>query len=344
MQKYDIINKESIMQKEGMNIKQHDKYYELIKTYLDQLMLSFQIKTKRNGVSSEIINVTEKVFEILTSRQFCYLGKKRALSYKESVLEPLKRQIEQRIPLRFYLDIGGGYHASFLPNRDGLRFKVGLGELFALSQIQKFSERVLDVYKPGVRFHLVIDNMCAVLINDIPIEKTLLYIDSLRTLIKSVGMQELVGILVESDYFSESEYRDASAEDNLHALELTDKEHSNVARFLGRQCSKAEALQRTTRYRRVTEVSETLLNKLINGVHMTQRATKSTLCFRAYPGADSRIQCGEVALSTRSNGKMGPLLVTSTNFDSYDCSSYAFPGLLPDVISEVIYAERKGAC
>jgi len=50
---------------------------------------------------------------------------------------------------------------------------------------------------------------------------------------------------------------------------------------------------------------------------MTQRATPQTFPFRPYPGGDSRIQCGELALFVNEEGNCKPALVTTDNFECW---------------------------
>jgi hypothetical protein len=93
------------------------------------------------------------------------------------------------------------------------------------------------------------------------------------------------------------------------------------------------------RYREVIEASERLLTPLIHGVHLTQRATGSTLCFRPFRGGDSRIQCGLVALTKNNYGKLHPRLLTTSNLAEFELHQHRFPDLLPASISSVTYAE-----
>jgi hypothetical protein len=120
--------------------------------------------------------------------------------------------------------------------------------------------------------------------------------------------------------------------------EITMQQHRNVERFLGRLCDEAEALDRCIRYREVCAASEHLLTPLINGVHMTQRATATTLCFRPFPGGDSRIQSGEVALRSGSGPQLGPILLTSANVDEYLCYRDKPMHVLPSLVDHVTYA------
>jgi len=123
-------------------------------------------------------------------------------TYREPVLELLAASVRRREPLGFYYDIGGGYHASIRPGSEAVSFDVGLAELFVLSQAAKFAARVSRLYPVGVRFTLVVDNLCALLVNDIPVARTLGYCAALRELIRSVGLNPLIDVLVESEHFS----------------------------------------------------------------------------------------------------------------------------------------------
>jgi hypothetical protein len=88
--------------------------------------------------------------------------------------------VRRNDPIRFFYDIGGGYHATTRPGEEDLLFDVGLAELLVLSQVADFASRIAEIYHAGVRFSLVIDNLCANLVNDIPLAKTLQYCAALR--------------------------------------------------------------------------------------------------------------------------------------------------------------------
>jgi hypothetical protein len=85
-------------------------------------------------------------------------------------------------------------------------FDVGLGELFVLHQIASFSRRVRGVYPPGVRFHIVIDNLCALLVNDIPAARTEAYCASFRELIEATVTSEVVRLIVEAEHFTIADF------------------------------------------------------------------------------------------------------------------------------------------
>ena len=316
---------------------------ETLNEYVTQLMSSFFKTDARSPNKINPDEIPEKIFDILTGREFCYLSKSQVVFYKKSIVELLHESVRAGDPLRFYFDIGGGYHASTRPGESGVCYDVGIAELFVLSQISIFCERIGEHYPGGAVFRLVIDNMCAHLINDIPLEKTMDYCESLRNLIRETGMEGAIEVLVESEHFSSEEYhlseRSSIIENDLERLTL--KEHENVSRFLGRHCDATEAAERLRRYKMIIETSERLLERIIRGVHMTQRASESTICFRPFPGADSRIQCGEVAIGRNNKNRLRPLLLTSRNIMDHDCTRFQFAELLPKSISHVTYAEHK---
>ena len=160
----------------------------------------------------------------------------------------------------------------------------------------------------------------------------------LRTLIRETRMEGLVDLLVESERFTEADFarvRLAAAAPAPAGDGLSTKQHENVERFLGRRCDSTEAAERTRLYTEVTTASERLLSTLIDGVHMTQRASATTLCFRPFPGGDSRIQAGEVALLADGSRKIRPILLTSRNLREYswhrDTPHHFLPGTIPHV-------------
>jgi hypothetical protein len=311
-----------------------------VREYLSALMGSFasQHAPLADNVDSGLL--PQRVFDVLTHREFCYLSKTRVASYRADILRLVANATQRGVPVDFYYDIGGGYHATLRPGVEDVSFSVGLAEIFLLRQVHRFANRVAAFYPAGVRFHLVIDNLCAHLINDIPIERTLSYCQALRDLIEHTGMQGVVDLLVESEHSSVADFAAMRAANQVdpQGLEVTLQQHRNVERFLGRLCGEDEALARCIQYREVTTASERLLEPLIRGVHMTQRASASTICFRPFPGGDSRIQSGEVGLRSGSGPQLGPILLTSANVAEYLCYRDRPIDVLPGVVPHVTYA------
>jgi Pyoverdine/dityrosine biosynthesis protein len=314
---------------------------ERLSAYLQALVAELDAPWPRATAMPALDDVAARTFATLTAREFCYLSQSRVAPYRDQVLRQLAAAALCGVPLRFYFDIGGGYHASLRPGTDALSFDVGLAELLVLRQIRRFAARITEFYPPGVQFWLVIDNLCALLVNDIPLARTTAYCRQLRELIAAAGMEQLVSVLVESESFDTAEFEAARPADSVAtmAAATSTKDHQNIERFLGRSCDENEAAERMARYRRISAQSEALLDSVIDGVHMTQRASPTTLCFRPYPGGDSRIQTGEVSLRGVPGGGFQPLLLTSRNLAEYACQRYRCAELSPKLIAHVTYAE-----
>ena len=283
----------------------------------------------------------ERIFAIQTHREFCYLSRGRAAAFGDSARRRIAQSLDRGLPVQYCLDIGGGYHASLRPGAEPLSFGPGLGELLLLRQIRRLEARVRRVYRPGLRFSLVIDNLVAWFVNGIPVESTAEYCARLRALIAQSGMSALVDLWVESEHLTTGDFERLRP---AHRVEpcldaLTRKDHETVERFLGRRCDVAEAAARAASYREITAVSTALIDSRIDGLRMTQRATRETLCFRPVPGADSRIQSGEVALCTAGHGRVRPLLLTSHNEHLYEWHRIDISAMLPPAIEQVIYAD-----
>lgn len=314
-----------------------------VRSYVDAVMARLRVPPSRPALAlAGPAELADAVFALLTSRRFSHLGRSARATYRLRTTELLRDQIERGEPLRFYYDIGPGYHASLHPDVGELVFDIGFSELMILNQVCTFAEEVARIYEPGVRFRLVIDNLCAHRTNDVPVDSTESYCATLRLLIDELGIGELVGLLVESEHFELSEYDRLLGK--LHpgpAAVPTAKAHDNVERFLGRRCDTSEAAERIERYTRTSAVTEELLARVVDGVRMTQRATPLTIGFRPFPGGDSRTQCGTVVLGHSSNARLRPFLLTSWNVEEHDCARLAFPGLLPAGVRDVIYASPR---
>lgn len=288
--------------------------------------------------------VPERVFEILTHRDFCYLSKSRVAPYKNDAVAHISRAIARGAPIPFYLDLGGGYHASLAADGSDLCFEPGLGELLVMQQAARFHARVRELYQPGIRFTIVIDNLCALLVNDIPTNLTEAYCARYRRMIQESGIDRWFSLLVESEAFRPEQY---PAKDAVHAAirPVTAEEHGNIERFLGRQCHADEAALRRARYAQIGARSEELLGSVIDGVHMTQRASPTTLCFRAFPGSDCRIQAGQVALQETSHTagmRLKPFLLTSRNAHEHQTVEVDIPrGLGRDIIGKVLVSQTQ---
>ena len=288
-------------------------------------------------------NLAEEIYSILTDRQFSHMSRGRTAACREQTLLLLSQSLHRGVPIPFWYDIGPGYHASIWPGALAPSFEVGLSEWLVLYQIARFSQRVAGVYAPGVRFSLVVDNFCALRTNDIPVEHTQRYCSALRGLIPETGLESSIDVLVESEIFDLVQY-DELLERQDHrplAASVAPPDVENVARFLGRRCNHTEAARRIEMYRRASAVTQSLLAGRIGGVRMVQRASETVLGFRPFPGGDSRIQCGEVALSHNAKGRLHPILLTVRNIANFHYARYAFPEQLPAAIADVGYASPR---
>lgn len=288
--------------------------------------------------------VPERIFEILTHRDFCYLSKTRVTPYKQDTLAHISRAIARGAPIPFYLDLGGGYHASLAADGTDLCFEPGLGELLVMQQAARFHARVRELYAPGIRFTIVIDNLCALLVNDIPTSLTEAYCAQYRRTIREAQIDRWFNLLVESEVFRPAQYPTKDAIDAA-IRPVTANEHGNIERFLGRQCHADEAALRRARYAQIGARSEELLGSVIDGVHMTQRASPTTLCFRAFPGSDCRIQAGQVALQEISHAdgvRLKPFLLTSRNAHEHRTMEIKIPpGLGRGLIDKVTVSQAQ---
>jgi hypothetical protein len=284
-----------------------------------------------------------ELFAVLTSRAFCYLGRSKAERYRDAVVTSLRKRMATGGPFRFFYDIGPGYHATTRPGVLPLCFDVGLSELLILGQVNGLCRRLAGLYGPGGRFFLVIDNLCALRTNDIPVHRTEAYVRQFRRLVDALRMSGRVELIVESEVFDIAEYDGllAGVEGAPPAAEPSPEAMDNVARFLGRPCSSSEAAERMERYRRASLVTGLLLDRLVKGVHMTQRATGATLGFRPFPGGDQRTQAGELVMSRNSKGRLRPMLLTTRNVDDYDCVRVELSGVLPAPMTHVTFASPR---
>jgi len=284
-----------------------------------------------------------EVFDVLTHRRFCALSRERSRKYRDDTLKALGESYRRGEPLEFWLDIGPGYHASLRPGQSPVNYEIGLGEYLLLVQVRAFLDGVGRLYPPGARFRLVVDNLCALRTNDIPIERTAEYCARLRRLIEHVGMASDVRLFVESEEFGVDAYDAAlrTVEGPAPVPQVSEADVDNVARFLGRCCEPAEAAERMRLYQRASAATELLLSGAVRGVRLTQRATPVTLGFRSFAGGDARIQCGEVALSRKPSGGVSPILLTSRNIDLYGVETWSCAPPLPSTIGYVTLASRR---
>jgi len=288
-----------------------------LKRYFGDLLADIRepLPSRGRGLSADQPeNIAELVFRTISGRRYCYLSRTRSAIYRDAALQAFAKHIALQQPIPFYYDIGGGYHAGISPIDLSLKFEPGLGEMFIVRQISLLARDLATLYPHGIRFTLVIDNLCALLVNDIPLEKTEAFVHKLRAMIQCLDSTVDIDVLVESEHFSPSDY-DREFDTGQVSESLDTRAVTNVARFLGRHCSAQEASMRIACYQHVSEQTDRNINSLIDGIRMTQRATPQTFPFRPFPGSASRIQTGELALFVDEQGNCKPTLVTTKNFE-----------------------------
>jgi hypothetical protein len=271
----------------------------------------------------------EDLADLLCDRRFTHLSQTQARRYRPAICVRLQSDIDAGRPLRFFYDIGGGYHAGLRPDFADLRFSPGLGELLALRQIRRFTLAVEPWYAPGLHFSLVIDDLCAWAANDIALDKTQGYRMRLCALIDAVRMAATVDVLAESALCTSAHFQAAVAGEPAPAPppQLTAQALENVSRFVGHACTPTEALEHLARYQRAQAVSDRLLAPHIQGVRLTQRASDTCMGFRSFPGGDSRLQTGAVVLTVGPGDVVRPLLLTSRNVGDHEISLLPFTAL-----------------
>lgn len=317
----------------------HRKIKDELTSYMLTIMSSFEsniLSYQPNEIDTK--QTAEQVFNIITGRKYSHLSRGKAGKYKDAMIQHIEQDVISERPAAFFYDLGPGYHASLHPGQMDLSFGIGLSELFALYQISEFRKDVSEVFSKGAQFFIIIDNLCALATNDIPIENTMHYCAELRSLIEETGTQQYIQLVVESELFEEADYPRIQLPVNTHNDQyISEDEINNVSRFVGRHCDKQEALARINIYGEASEVTENNLTSVVTGVRLTQRATEKTLGFRSFPGGDSRIQAGEIAITHNKKGKLCPVLLTSLNIGDYDQYRFELPHEVPDSLQHLTY-------
>jgi len=319
----------------------HSELKSQLSSYMLTIMSSFTQKTlAADPLEIDAKQTAADVFHVITGRNYSHLSRGKAGKYKDSIIRSIEQDVQSGRPATFFYDLGPGYHASLHPGQMDLSFEIGLSELFVLFQISEFSREVSEVYSNGAQFFIIIDNLCALATNDIPTEKTIQYCAQLRSLIEETGTQQNIQLLVESELFKESDYPRIELPVKTTGDQfLSEEEIKNVSRFVGRHCDMSEALARINIYGKASEVTENNLSSVVTGVRLTQRATDNTLGFRSYPGGDSRVQAGEIAITHNKKGKLRPILLTSRNIGEYDQYRFELPAGIPDSIQHLTYVK-----
>ena len=263
------------------------------------------------------------VFDALVEPGLCATPAAEREALRAATLPRITPAVALGAPVDLYLDLGHGYRCGVQPGREALTFEVGLGEWFLLSQIARLGHGVAALYAPGIRFHLVIDNLFAWQIYRVPVADTERYCAWLRALIAATGLDQLVRVLVESEQATAAQFESALeaelAREPGHALNPTG--------------------QQPRRYLAAAAASRRLLSSWIDGPRLSLQAQPGALRFRPYPAGDGRIGAGEMCL-TPSDGRFRPTVVTRLNCGRYTRTRMTAPPCLPDLIRSISIAQQ----
>ncbi len=125
-------------------------------------------------------DLSEKIYDILNQRTFRngpLPDKKR----KDLVLANITEKVEKNLPVQF-LQFWGGSKNINLPIEC-----ADLCEEATLKQLSKINEAVKKVYSPGLHFHIIPGDRRVQLANNIPKERTEIYVNSLTAMTEKFG-------------------------------------------------------------------------------------------------------------------------------------------------------------
>jgi len=312
-----------------------------LRQYLDALLGELNAPIAPTRTPIDLAALPDRVFETLVSREFCSLSLGRVAGSRDAVVASVARALRRSEPIHFYYGLGGGYATSFRSASATRVPEVGLAEVLLLRQATELAARVSPLYPAGVRFSLLIDNLSAYLVEDVPVTQTLAYCRKLRQLVDDLGLSTLTDLIVTSEYFSVSDFAAVwpSGRDVPDVGTLTNKAHRAAGRDAVGVDEAADA-ELTRRACAARQASEQLLAPMIRGVYLTGRATAESLGFRPFPGGESCAERGEVVLTRKGRTALGPMVLTSATHADYAVERYRFPGVLPSSIVDVGYAER----
>jgi len=310
----------------------HRHAYDHISRYL-RACLSYISAPYRNAgtPASDLVDTqATAILSILSSHEFNYRSRGQVAHLLPEMKQTITRHVAAKCALQLYLDLGGGYHASAMPDHsDALSFNISAAELLLIYQITRLKNKIDVIYPPGIEFTIIIDNGVACYANGIALQDTLDYCQRLRTLIARLSVEQYIRIMPQSEVSDFSGYERLKP---LAATIIAEEEHRNVERFIGRACAQQEACDRVGRYRVAEALWEQELRTLISaskGIRLLQRGSDEYLSFRPFPGGAARIQCGRIGFREQSS-KFIPILVTS---NTYRTSEVVNIPIAPDILA-----------
>ncbi len=253
---------------------------------------------------------SDDVLRILLRRDFNYQSNGRIAHLIPDLAGRIAQVMREGRPVPIFYLYHGGYRASTDGALDRLTFLPDATEMLMIYQIARLRRALADVYPPGVRFSIVINDGVAARTNDIPHAATRHYVDRLRDMIGEYGGDDATSVLVQSEVVAPAAV--ASIENRVS---IDDIGHRVVERFLGRACSLAEAEERASRYVVEEQAWARDVGRIVDevsGFCMRQIAHPACLSFRPFPGGAIRVQNGAVGFTLRGDDRDPvPFLVTS---------------------------------
>jgi len=312
-----------------------------LRQYLETLFTEPGVTPMARLTSTGMALLPDRLFETLASREFCALSLGRVAGCRDRVVAGVKRALHRVEPIHFYYDLGGGYATSFRSGAARPVSDVGLAELLLLHQVTQLSARVRQFYPVGIRFSLVIDNLSAFLVDDVPLSETALYCRSLRRLVDDLSLPTLIDLIVTSEYFSVSDFAEAwpcgAGVPDIAALMNRSQRIASGELVGGHDAAEGECACGVHTAR---QAAESLLAPMIRGVRLTERATTGSLGFRPFPGGEATGERSEVVLTRGRRTALAPMQLTAANLADYRVERHGVAGILPSTVVEVGYAER----
>ena len=312
-----------------------------MRQYLETLLTAAGGAAVARLTSTGMALLPDRIFETLASREFCSLSLGRVAGCRDRVIASVTRALHRVEPIHFYYDLGGGYATRLISGAPRPVVEVGLAEVLLLHQVTQLSARVGQFYPVGIRFSLVIDNLSAFLVEDVPLTDTAVYCRNLRRLVDDLGLASMIDLIITAESFSVADFaqawpRGAGIPD---IAALANKSQRLASRALAREHDAAGGVcPRGVHAAR--EAAERLLAPMIRGVHLTERVPVSSLGFRPFPGGEARLERGEIVLTRGGRTAIRPMHLTAANLDDYRVQRRAIAGIVPSTILEVGYAER----
>ncbi|MFN3588980.1 MAG: hypothetical protein ACK4UP_06325 [Spirosomataceae bacterium] len=308
-------------------------FVEIINSWIDNKILSIREVWTQNQlpITPEHTHtpaiLADEILQILTHRIFNYQSKKNLTQVITKVKLNLEKQIANGSPIRIFFLYNGGYRASPFSGKQSLIYEPDQTELMLLFQITLLKQKIATIYPHGIEFFIVINNGVALWTNEIPLFETEKYANRMRGMIQFLGAEGDVHILVQSELPSFNP--NYSFTPSHPRTKISEQDHLNVERFLGRTCSYEEASFRFTTYLQAEAKWAEDLSSIVtakDALIMRQVAHPDMLSFRPFPGGAIRTQNGSLGFEYH-NDKLIPKLITSKTLQKHtlERTLYKFP-------------------